>query len=432
MDSQLESTIVFPAAGYLAMAIEAISQIKNVRDSQGALPSFTFRNVNIQSALVVRQDDNESELFTSMRAEQISTASISNKWFDFSISSFHNGNATQHCIGTIGLDSISANTPGSVRVDAEDYDKWQMRRWYEKLAVEGLCFGPAFQSLLSMKTDKARLKPEALSTTTLLQRTKMANTSPYPGTFYVVHPLVIDSCLQAAIMGGTAGNIDSLKAYMPVFISHCKINQPAFEQVGLEASIHSQSQSTGFGTKKINVTLRDTSDQTIIDISNARLALYKGKTEEADPATYERHPCLRVVWKPDIVRIDEECQPQLEAYLEKFIKSRPDFADNQSVGVAAGLLDLVGHKNPRLRALELGRDCDCKSRQWLDLLDTKSAFARYRDYQIGKFSEDGQLLLSHANNPEKSEIYPLDTDSSNAYDVLVMPNVSTNQTTPRI
>lgn len=405
------------------MAIEAISQIKNLRDSPSALPSFTFRNVNIQSALVVRQEDNETELFTSIRAEQISTASTSNLWFNFTISSHHNGAPTQHCIGTIGLSLSSSNIPGIVRVDAQDYEKWKMGRWYEKLAVEGLCFGPAFQSLTSMKTDGARLKPEALSTTTLIQRTKMANTSTYPGTFYVAHPLVIDSCLQAAIMGGTAGNLDTLKAYMPVFISHCQINQTASEQVGLEASIHSKSQSTGFGTKKIHVTLRDASDKTIIDISNARLALYKGKTENVDPATYERHPCLRVVWKPDILRIDEACQPQLEAYLQQFIKTRPDLADNHSVGVIAGLLDLVGHKNPRLRALELGSDCDCKSRQWLGLLDTKTAFSRYRDYQVGNFTEDGQLLISHAHNLAKSEKYALDTDTPGAYDVLVVPSV---------
>lgn len=408
------------------MAMEAISQIKDLSDSPKALPSFKFHNVNIQSALVVRQDDNDTELFTSVRAEQISTASTSNTWFEFSISSFHDGSPTQHCIGIVGV-GPSLDTPGTIEVDAKDYDTWSMTRWYEKLSVEGLCFGPAFQSLTSMKTDKARLKPEALSTTTLLQRTKMAPTSSYPGTFYAVHPLVIDSCLQASIMGGTAGNLETLKAYLPVFINHCQINQPAVEQVGLEASIHSKSQSTGFGTKKISVTLRDTSNRTIIDISHARLSLYKGKTDDVDSAIHERHPCLRVVWKPDIVRIDEASQPQLEAYLQRFLATRPDLADNLSVGIAAGLLDLVGHKNPRLRGLEIGRDCDCKSKQWLDILDSKSAFTRYRDYQVGDFTEDGQLFISPVNSPEKSEKHPLDTDTSNAYDVLILPNVCMNR-----
>ena len=413
------------------MAIEAISQINNLEEHSENYPSFVFRNVNIQSALVVSHEDNESELFTTMYKEKISTASTSDKWYEFSISSFTAENAVQHCVGTISLESSSQNPSGQVHVNADGYDKWEMSRWYQKLEDQGLCYGPAFHVLTSMKTDKAKEKPEALSTTNLLQRIPMSRSSKHPGTFYPVHPVVIDACLQASIMGGTAGNIETLKAYLPVFINHCRVSRPSANQVGMEAFIHTQSQSTGFATKKISATVRDNSEKVVVDLANARLTLYNGKTEKVHSADSERHPFLRVIWKPDVARIDGSSQQHLRKYLQTFLDSRPGLADSQSVGVAAGLIDLVGHKNPRLRALELGRDCDCKSRKWLDVIDTNTSFARYREYHVGSFTEDGELSVANIKKPEEVDVLTPDSETFNAYDLIILSDASVYQMSNR-
>ncbi|KAK7966938.1 polyketide synthase [Apiospora aurea] len=83
---------------------------------------YHLRNVAISSALVVRADDDEvvnnraakdtTEIHTILCAKKISNRTTSRDWFEFSISS-----------------------------------------WYEKLANRGLCFGPAFQALDSLRTD---------------------------------------------------------------------------------------------------------------------------------------------------------------------------------------------------------------------------------------------------------------------------------------
>ncbi len=310
---------------------------------------------------------------------------------------------------------------GATTVDAIDYDKWTMGRWYEKLANEGLCFGPAFQTLTSMKTDKARVKPEALSTTKLIQR--VPKSTKDPGTYYSVHPLVVDACLQAAIMGGTAGDVGNLKAFLPVFFGHLQISTPDAARSGSEVSIHSQSQATGFSTKKINVTLRDEKDEVLVDMSNTRLSLYVGKMdEEIDPSEANRHPTLRVVWKPDITRLDASGRTELDAYLELFLHEHHALRENMNSGVMAGLIDLAGHKNPRLRVLEVGRDCDCKTKGFLDILDNKSDFPRSREWHIGSFS-DGELVTHTANNPDRVEKTKLDGDKVPTYDMVVMPKV---------
>ena len=406
------------------MGMEAISQIKRYHSAGAIKPSFSFRNVNISSALVIQDGDQDTELFTMMYPEKISTTSASGIWYTFSISSVQSGISVSHCSGSISVTLSPVKQIGSSFVDAADYDRWTMGRWYEKLADEGLRFGSRFQTLTSMKTKKDRIQPEALSTCLLYQRVTESTNTEFPGTFYAVHPLVIDACLQAAIMGGTAGRLAKLRAFLPVFFENIQITPPDAGRIGSEAFIHSHSTTTGFATKKINVTLRDEGDKVLIDMSNARLSLYSGKLEDAANASEQsRHPTLRVIWKPDITRLDPTRKSELDAYLEQFLSEHYNLTENNAVGVMAGLVDLAGHKNPRIRVLEVDRECDCKSRQWLDILNVNSEFPRVRDWHSGSFV-DGELTTHPHGNPSVVTKFKLDGESIADWDILLLPRVS--------
>ncbi|KAI2712011.1 hypothetical protein CBS147332_5647 [Penicillium roqueforti] len=396
-DHKLESQVVFPAAGYISMAIEAISQIKNLAEADS---SFVLRNVNIASALIVHADEHQqADLYTTVSPARISKASTSSTWYDFAISSWQAGAAVSHCTGCIRLDRKSLP---AITVDTAQYEQWSMGPWYSKLAEEGLVFGPTFQSLVSMKTDKKRINPAAVSETVIKQR--VARTS-YQGDYYTVHPLTIDACLQAAIMGGTAGNLNRLRAHLPVFLDLCEINTPSTESVNSSGSIHSLSQSTGFGTKSIDASLQDGSGSSVINMRGVRLSLYTGKAEQDSDTG--RHPCLRVVWKPDLSRLTTADQPHLQEVITDFLVNHPDLADNGKVGVVSALLDLAAHKNPRLRVLELGKGCDCKTQGWREFLDEKTDFPRIREWKTAeseKIEETEEkydvILLPHSTYPK--------------------------------
>ena len=412
---------MFPATGYLAMAMEAVVQIKAWQLDSGIEPVFTFRNVNILSALVVQEQAPETELFTMVYPQKISTASTSDSWYDLSISSFENGTSVQHCVGSISV-SVPPLKSGGIMVDATDYDEWSMTRWYAKLAQEGLCFGPNFQSLASMKTEKVRIKPEAFSTTKLFQR--VSRSPKHVGTPYAIHPLVIDACLQAAIMGSTAGDLGKLRAFLPTFIGHLQILTPPPQRLGSEVFIHSQSQDTGFSTKKINVTLRDSLGDPLVDFSNTKLSLYAGTIdEEPEPTETNRHPTLRVVWKPDITRLDGGQRWELDAYLEQYLSNHYTLLENFRLGVITGLVDLAGHKNPRLRVLELCRDCGCNSKHLLETLDNNTEFPRSRTWHLGILGKN-ELVVSSVGNPDKYDKIGLDESILQTYDLVIMAKVS--------
>ena len=225
-------------------------------------------------------------------------------------------------------------------------------------------------------------------------------------------------------MGGTAGRFDKLRAFLPTFFEELHVTAPDTNLIGSEASIHSRTNTTGFTTRKINVSLRDKNQNVVVDISNARLSLYSGKMEDAgNGPEVKRHPALRVIWKPDITRLEVSRTSELDAYIEQFLSEHHSMFENTTVGVMAALLDLAGHKNPRIRILELDRDCDCKSRQWRKILHEGTDFPRFKAWESGIIADEEITIIPYkaANVVRKMK---LEGKGHKEWDILLLPQVS--------
>ncbi|RYO96329.1 hypothetical protein DL764_007495 [Monosporascus ibericus] len=416
-DHKLEQQVVFPATGYLAAALEAICRMNGITSPLGI--EFEFRNVNISAALVLPEDAGTDaiELHTTMSKRKLSTANNSETWHDFSISSWEKGQSRMHCSGSLRSHSSSAESlAGIVNVrDTESYDIWGMRPWYKKLSEEGLCFGPEFQSLTDLSTDSSRVRPEAVSTTKLIQQMVLPAGKGEFGAYYPVHPVAIDACLQAAIMGGTAGNLNTLRAYLPVFIGSCRIRTPNPSSVGQAAKIHTRSRSTGFATKQIACTLRDVSGAPIIYMNQVRLSLYTGKSAaveqpSANATGLSREPCLRVCWKPDVSRLSSATEASLRSYVAGVVRSLPaNIADHEAMGAIWALMDLASFKNPRMRVLELGARCECRAKEWIEALNNETTYTRCRSWSSCTLGSDSKITIQDG--------------SSGPFDVLLFPEL---------
>ncbi|PHH80580.1 hypothetical protein CDD80_839 [Ophiocordyceps camponoti-rufipedis] len=420
-DHKLGPQVVLPGSAYIAIAIEALTQIRDLKGklAAGEAMSFECESINISAPFLVPDDGDaeaeHTELHTTMCQRKISTANASGDWYEFSVSSWASGHTTLHCTGSIrkAQPSIEAGE-GSVHISSQGYEAWSMGRWYDKSREEGLNFGPHFESLTSLHTDGNRTCADAIATTLL--EPPSAGSAGMP---YAIHPITIDACFQAAIMGGTAGNLSSLRAYVPVFIEQCCIQVPRGGCVSLgteECRIHSRMERTGFSTRKVNCTLRQPNGLPVIDMKNVRMSLYTGKSPvQSENSMYlQRQPCLRILWKPDILRMHSGSETELREYLGAFAAGQSvDMKDNESLLVLAALLDLAGHKMPRMRVLELGQDCQCIAQQCLGLLGNNTAFPRCRSWTGGRINE-GELILEESAGSEP-------------FDVVVIPHHSTSQ-----
>ncbi|KAG4216942.1 hypothetical protein PC116_g34577, partial [Phytophthora cactorum] len=102
-DHKVEDQIVFPATGYMALAIEAVSQIAGAKGKQASELAFEFRNLNISAALHVPDEERDVystakdlEIHTTMTPRKISNANSSVDWYDFAISSWLAGRTAVH------------------------------------------------------------------------------------------------------------------------------------------------------------------------------------------------------------------------------------------------------------------------------------------------------------------------------------------------
>ncbi|KIA75786.1 polyketide synthase [Aspergillus ustus] len=422
-DHKLQHQVVLPGSAYVAIAIEALSQIQDIKGDlvSGQETAFEAQNISISAPFVVC-DDNDAqsehmELHTVMAQRKISTANASGEWYEFSISSWVSGHTTLHCSGSIRVVGPRAGSAqGGIWVLGEGYDAWAMGPWYKKTREEGLNFGPHFESLTSLHTDADRVSADAIATTHLSPPSCTGST----GLFYAIHPITLDACFQAAIMGGTAGNLSKLRAFVPTFISECRIQLPAggAASVSEECKIHSSVEKTGFSTCKVNCTLRNPDGTPVVDIRDLRMSLYTGKApaQQAKSPFLQRQPCLRIGWQPDIERVASGSEAALNGYVAEFAAQQQlsDLSDNESLVELAALLDLAGHKLPRMRVLEVTHGCQCVSKQCLAMLGKNTGFPRCRTWVQAFLDETGEIIIEEAETAE-------------VFDVLIVPHRSTAQ-----
>ncbi|KAL8721903.1 MAG: hypothetical protein Q9225_001499 [Loekoesia sp. 1 TL-2023] len=94
-DHMIQGTIIFPAAGYLAMAGEATRQLSGVEDS------YKVRHVVLSQALIL-QEGVDTEVVTNLHPYRLNDE-LDSEWWEFTIAS-HNGQIFQR------LDDITAGT----------------------------------------------------------------------------------------------------------------------------------------------------------------------------------------------------------------------------------------------------------------------------------------------------------------------------------
>ncbi len=223
-DHKIIDDIVFPAAGYITMAGEAIRQVMETED-------FTLRQVVIQTALVLR-DSKTVEMMTSLRPVHLTTA-LNSLWYEFSISSY-DGTWRKHCVGQVKAGPEPWPQPATVEKFAREVPA---SAWYSTMKRLGLNYGPAFQGL----TDITASPNRGTAVGSVFDRYRSS------GTAYQLHPVTIDQCLQLFTVGMARGTTRRLrKLCVPTFIEELYIRRGSPElRVEVVASSSEKGSITG-------------------------------------------------------------------------------------------------------------------------------------------------------------------------------------------
>jgi acyl transferase domain-containing protein/SAM-dependent methyltransferase len=232
-DHRIQNDIVFPASGFIAIAIEAVRQI-------GEAPqSVDLRNVVVSNALPI-SEDTPTELVTALRRSRL-TDSLESEWWNFTITS-HNGNIwTRHCTGQVrsGPDNLASVKPVSF-ASSPLPRKVDSQKWYDAVHRKQLSYGPHFTSMENI-TASVRTPSKASATLRNSWHGDEAN--------YFLHPVIIDAFFQLLSTAVYDGQSHIYRRLVPTGVDYMTISPCRSETVQLctAGSLSHNGEASGYG-----------------------------------------------------------------------------------------------------------------------------------------------------------------------------------------
>ncbi|KAJ5487751.1 polyketide synthase [Penicillium desertorum] len=349
-DHLLGDSVIFPAAGYIAMAIEAIYQKKYAMGEipEGTLASelpFKLRNVTFPRMLTL-DTNGGTKILLSLQP----CSSTKESWHEFTVSTItKDGSIEEHSRGLVSVGDKSVPRPPTSAPDiAPLQHPVPGAVWYKAMRHVGYHFGPAFQPCQQVEAKADSRQCRAL---VRLQAPESRN----PQSQYTMHPAAIDGCLQIATVALNRGHHSAINTLMPPALIDNLVIFPDEVPSSGEAIVASEAVWSGVGRPDDNK--RYVSDiRAISQESNKLLFHLEGLRYHAINASADRpHAFTQVVWNPDI---DFITSAQTAHILQAAVSS--DKANGNGNGDVAAtltqmakLLALIAHKRPSAKVMEV-------------------------------------------------------------------------------
>jgi acyl transferase domain-containing protein len=371
-DHVIAGDIVFPGAGYVAMAVEAMRQISGGADDVG----FTLRSVSLLAALTMNETTSTETVLT-MRPLRLTDSLDDSSWYEFSIMSFSKGTAswTKHCTGK-ARQGREQEVESMHIVDLPR--KVQSSAWYRVLKKAGMNYGPAFQGLEQMSAHPVTNSAVA----------HVSNASGPADSAYQLHPSTLDACIQLFTTAACRGQARSFSTvpYVPTWIGEVYVKLPQDEIVVRADATFGQKGAIdgiciGFSGDDPTVILKDVKMSPLGDAGSSR---------GDDP-----HAGVTLSWMPDLslTTIDR---------LEDYELSQ----DHQQ------WLRLLAHKKPDMSILSFGSFAEETTPAHLSALTSEFGERMYSSLTIidNTCEDRGDLVTSSYSDVPGVTVVAVDTE----------------------
>jgi acyl transferase domain-containing protein/NADPH:quinone reductase-like Zn-dependent oxidoreductase len=335
LDHRIDGSLVLPATGMLAMALEAAHQ---TADPEQAIKGYWIKEANFFNAIVLPTDEEESaEIETFLRPSATgSTLSdvricvkAGDQWTDacrvsvqvqYASSRWDNNDADEAALrakSTIERHALIASQCSK----AVDHDT--LYETYDKM---GLGYGPMFRNLTNTKWNGSNA---AVSDVRLISR-KPATVENEADTF-LVHPGTLDAIVHLSFVPLTHGGAQLFKTAVPTRVRDAWIANVDTRDDGMNTCWRATATSSCNGFKKIegDFTVMDQHGNAIISIAKLESSTVVRDEEEMSMA---KRLCFGLNVQPDVGMLDPSMLTLLD--VKSFMK-------------------LMAHKHPALNILEV-------------------------------------------------------------------------------
>lgn len=386
LDHCLEGTAVFPGSAYLAMAAEAVVQALD--RPRLATQTIQFQNVHFLSAMKVPTlQDQPVELFTSLRRTPNTKTTESSTWWDFNISTHESEATTIRATGSVTLFDTQENMPPTCDMSVSELEPSAVRIWYERFASEGLKYGENFSCITDVSVPRARTKKICNAQVPFIQNSTVSEALEPE---YIFHPILVDAMVQAGIIATAAGRTREMKAFVPTSIRSAIFQSSNAIIPGANCHINASASIRGLGAASFQAELITAQNQVVAQIKFGRLQQYE-PNRASENAAIARHPMLRVLWKPQIYGTEFMQEQAFTRYLDNFVEEAQSPVKDEGLLKLGATINLLSHRNPRLRILELGSNNHDFTTAVLALLYADNDYRRLASYSTGYLDEKGCL-----------------------------------------
>lgn len=287
-DHVVGGDVIFPGAGYVAMAGEAVRQVSSAagdgRDTADG--GFTMRRLTISAAMMLHEGA-VTETMLTMRPLPLTNSLDSKSWFEFSVASCNGGAWTKHCAGQVraGTGADSGAQRDLLEPIVAHPRKVPAASWYHTMRKAGLNYGPRFQGLLDISADPLRDVAAA----------RIVDAAEEHESRYALHPTSIDMCIQlfsAAVARGTARSFGAMA--VPTYFGEIGIASAARDDarsISVEVSAAASAKGAITGTC---VAVSD-DGSLVMHMNDVRLSPLDGGSGSE---SRDGHAGVRLAWKP--------------------------------------------------------------------------------------------------------------------------------------
>ena len=309
-DHVVQSNVLYPAAGFLAMAIEAEHQHMVPRCKK--IKGYSLREITIGHALIVPQDTESVETMVSLRPHGESLRASSDFWHEFCISSsVDKCSWTEHCRGLISIQQTGSGTEVDGGRQAHEDSEYFRRMtsnfskhctsvvagddMYKALKKLGLNFGPTFKNLhtIGVSSDWCLAEVSVPDTAAI-----MPSQHEYP---FIIHPATLDSCIHAVFPIDAQYNEKGHGTPVPTFIEELFISHDIGKTPGHVFSVYADKIVSKLGQKHNNLAIFDKDQldfEPRITFKGLKFASLANNTQE-ETQSDERKIYYQTDWQPD-------------------------------------------------------------------------------------------------------------------------------------
>jgi acyl transferase domain-containing protein/ubiquinone/menaquinone biosynthesis C-methylase UbiE len=307
-DHLVQSTIVYPGAGYISMAIEAIQQIPQAEER--IIAGYRLRNIDIMKALIVPDNLRGVEVELSFRDCGEDKLLGAKGWQEFHIHSIaDDGSWVVHCKGFIALDFDSlmdetTSWSGLAKGPAVK-EQFGLQKYtkdinpsdiYRSMQAVGIHHGPAFRNLESIEWCQS----QSVSTFYI------AETAPLMPcgheSTHVLHPTTLDSIFQAAYSTLPGAGSRQSSAMVPKTIKAMYVSNTTRSHPGQRFQAYStlhQSSLQGFQATIVTTADGDHNSTPIIEVHDLFCqSLGDALAHQSQPNSGK--PCSAMHWSEDL------------------------------------------------------------------------------------------------------------------------------------